>query len=111
MVTPGWSGIMQHLIESFSQATGIVVEMTSSFDVWEKMDSGLADMAITHYKKDDGRTSARRFVMTGYGDRHDPPSSPCMANGLENPSFPPFFRGPLTADSGQNDLLSAGQPN
>ena len=98
---------MQHLIETFSQATGIVVEMTSSFDVWEKMDSGLADMAIAHYKKDDGRTSARRFVMTGYGDRHDPPSSPCMAMG-------PLWGGKtvlLPPNSGQNDLLSAGSPN
>ena len=68
VVTPGWSGLMEHLIGTFEATTGIKVEMEASFDTFEKMDAGAADMAISHYKKDDGRSSAHRFVMTGQGD-------------------------------------------
>ena len=49
-VTPGWSGIMDHLIETFHNTTNITVVMSSSYDVWEKMDGGLADIAISHCK-------------------------------------------------------------
>ena len=58
---------MDELIAGFSQSTGIAVEMTSSFDAFEKMDLGLADVVLAHYKKNDGRTSAQRFVMSGQG--------------------------------------------
>jgi len=32
------------------------------------MEMGAADMVISHYKKDDGRASTRRFIMTGQGE-------------------------------------------
>eukprot|EP01045_Picozoa_sp_COSAG04_P010943 COSAG04_NODE_689_length_11142_cov_6.664041_2_plen_936_part_00 len=67
VVTPGWSGVMDELINRFQQQHQIRVEMFSSFDVYEQMEHGDADMVIAHYKKDDGRTSTRRFVMTGLG--------------------------------------------
>ena len=67
VVTPGWSGVMDELINRFQQRHQIRVETFSSFDVYEQMERGDADMVISHYKKDDGRTSTRRFVMTGLG--------------------------------------------
>jgi FtsP/CotA-like multicopper oxidase with cupredoxin domain/ABC-type tungstate transport system permease subunit len=67
VVTPGWSGVMDELINRFEQQHQIRVEMFSSFDVYEQMEHGDADMVISHYKKDDGRTSTKRFIMTGLG--------------------------------------------
>ncbi len=67
VVTPGWSGVMDELVNRFQQQHQIRVEMFSSFDVYEQMERGDADMVISHYKKDDGRTSTKRFVMTGLG--------------------------------------------
>jgi len=68
VVTPGWSGVMEHLINSFQVKHRIKVEQVSSFDTYEKMEMGRADMVISHYKKDDGLCSARQFVMSGKGE-------------------------------------------
>ena len=67
VVTPGWSGVMDELINRFEQQHQIRVRMFSSFDVYEQMEHGDADMVISHYKKDDGRTSTKRFVIMGLG--------------------------------------------
>ena len=46
---------MDHLIDSFQSKTRITVKQVSSFDTYEKMEMGGADMVISHYKKDDGK--------------------------------------------------------
>jgi len=108
VVTPGWSGVMDELISRFEQAHQIRVDMFSGFDIYERAENGDADMVISHYKKDDGRSSMKRFVMTGQG--HWPKMLFSNREAIIGPSADPAgIRGERSAAQALRRIAESGQ--
>ena len=61
--TPGYSGLIDFLVEDFQKNTELRVEITSSSDVYKRARDGKADIVISHF----GRDEVEKFVLDGYG--------------------------------------------
>jgi len=61
--TPADSDLLASLLPDFEQQSGMVVQIYSGNDVYDKARAGQADLVISHYGKD----PVEAFVMEGYG--------------------------------------------
>jgi len=61
--TPADSGLLASLLPDFEEQSGMVVQVYSGSDVYDKARAGQADLVISHYGKD----PVEAFVMDGYG--------------------------------------------
>lgn len=61
--TPGYSGLMDYLLQDFTKETGITVETYSGKDIYTRADQGEFDILISHY----GKPRLKNFIDNGYG--------------------------------------------